>query len=316
MRHHRTAPYAAALAFFVTQPVLAGEVRVNLSGMSFTPSAVTVNQGDHIVWVWQGGTHSVTSGTDGSSTGDGIFNSGTVPTGTAGANSAFSWKFDQLGTTPYYCVVHFPDMAGTITVQAGTSVSVADFRITEVLYNAAGNLDKIEIQNMGKVTGDLGRYRIAITGDIEAVPLASVSVPSNALVTIHVGVSGTNSSTDLFVPLLTPLPDLNGSVALYTPSTITGQDALTDASAIIDYVEYGSGGQDNESTAVTAGLWTAGEFVPTVGQQGRSIEFCGNRADHGATHWAETSPPNFGTDGNCLTPAIPSTWGRIKTLYR
>jgi plastocyanin len=316
MRLHRIAPCAAALTLLMNVPVLAGQVRVNLSGMSFTPATVTVNQGDHVVWVWQGGIHSVTSGTDGSEAGDGIFNSGTVTTGTPGANSAFSWKTDRLGVRPYYCVVHFPDMAGTITVQAGTSVSVPDFRITEVLYHAAGNLDLIEIQNMGKASGDLGRYRIAIPGDVEAIPLASVAVPSSAIVTIHVGASGTNTATDLFLPLLASLPDASGSVALYVPGTITGQNALTDASAIIDYVEYGSAGQANESTAATAGLWTAGEFVPTVGQPGRSIEFCGNRSDHGATHWAEISPPNFGTDGNCLTPAIPSTWGRIKALYR
>jgi plastocyanin len=316
MHVHRFAPCATALALLLAHPALAGEVRVNLSGMSFTPATITVNQGDHVVWVWQGGTHSVTSGTDGSGAGDGIFNSGATPSGTGGANTAFSWKADRLGATPYYCVIHYPDMVGTINVQAGTSVSVPDFRITEVLYDAAGNLDKIEIQNMGKVTGDLGRYRIATSNDVEAVPLASVSVLSSALVTIHVGVSGTNSATDLFMPLLAPLPDASGSVALYAPGTIGGQNSLLDASAIVDYVEYGAGAQANEAVAATAGLWTAGQFVPTVALQGRSIEFCGNRADHGASNWAEISPPNFGTDGNCLTPVIPSTWGRIKALYR
>ncbi len=314
--HRRLASMFAATALFISASAHAGQVRVDVGNFQFTPAAVTVNLGDQVVWVWTGGVHSATSGTDGSETGDGIFNSDVNSTGANGSNAAFTWQTDRTGAIPYYCIPHFPDMAGTITVQPGSTAPVSDFRITEVLYNAGGGPDLIEITNMGTASGNLGRYRLAIPGDVEGLPIASITVGVNGIVVIRPAASGTNSTTNVFVPQLTALPDAAGSVALYTPNTINGQTGLTDPSQIVDFVQYGAGGQANEATAVTAGLWTAGQSVPTVGIANRSIEFCGNRSDHGAAQWSEIDPTNFGSDGNCVTPVAPSTWGRVKTLYR
>ena len=315
--HRRLTSVLAMALLLASASAHAGQVRIDVANFQFTPASVTVNLGDHVVWVWMGGTHSVTSGTDGSALGDGTFNSDVRSTGSGGLNTAFAWKSDRTGAVPFYCIPHFGSgMTGLITVQPGSAAPVADFRITEVLYNSGGGSDLIEITNMGTAAGNLGRYRIAIPGDDEGVPVASVAVPAGGIVVIHPGASGTNSTTDLFVPLLNALPDAEGSVALYVPSTIAGQTALTDASKIVDFVQYGVGGQANEATAVAAGLWTAGQLVPTVGIGGRSIEFCGNRADRGASQWAEIDPTNFGSDGNCITPVQSSTWGRVKTLYR
>lgn len=313
--HRRPASLIALIALLVSASAHAGQVRVDVGNFQFSPGAVTVNLGDQVVWVWTGGSHSVTSGTDGK-VGDGIFNSGTLSAGPNGSNTAFTWKSDRTGSIPYFCIPHFPDMAASITVQPGAAAAVADFRITEVLYNGGGGPDLIEITNMGSAAGNLGRYRLAIPGDVEGLPIASITVGANGIVVIHPGAAGTNSTSNVFVPLLSTLPDAVGSVALYTPNTVSGHTALTDVSQIIDYVQYGSGGQANEATAVAAGLWTAGEFVPTVGTSNHSIEFCGNRSDHGAAQWSEIDPPNFGSDGNCVTPLIPATWGRVKTLYR
>ena len=315
-RTSRTAVLTAVAVLLISTSVNAGQVRVSVGNFAFNPSTVTVNLGDHVVWVWTGGSHSVTSGTDGSKTGDGIFNS-TEQTANAagGANTAFSWKSDRTGAVPYYCIPHFPDMTGSITVLAGSGAAVADFRITEVLYSS-GSADLIEITNMGTAAGDLGRYRIAISGDVEGLPIASVNVAPGGIVILHPNASGTNSTSNVFVPALNSLADAAGSVALYVPSTISGHTALTDATQIVDFVQYGAGGQANEAAAVTAGFWTSGQFVPTVGVAGRSIEFCGNRSDHGAAQWSEIDPPNFGNDGNCITPTQTATWGRVKTLYR
>jgi hypothetical protein len=208
-------------------------------------------------------------------------------------------------------------MAGTITVQSGSSLPVSDFRITEVLYRAgSGGADLIEITNMGPAAGDLGRYRIAISGSNASIPLASVVVPSAGQVTIQPASSGSNTATHIFLPSLTALPDVMGSVALYAPNTVGGQTSLSNATQIIDFVQYGATGQDNEATAIAAGLWTALDFAPSVGTEGHSIEFCGNRSSRGGDQWSEVSTPNFGSDGNCITPARQSTWGRIKSLYR
>src|SRR5262249_11387809 len=85
----------------------------------FTPSTITIHQGDTVEWVWQTGFHNVLSV-------GGIaeqWNSGT-PTGTVG--TTFDHTFTHVGTFAYYCSVHGSDrgngtasgMAGTVTVEA------------------------------------------------------------------------------------------------------------------------------------------------------------------------------------------------------
>ncbi len=49
---------------------------------------------------------------------------------------------------------------------------------------------------------------------------------------------------------------------------------------------------------------------------GHSIEFCGASGQYGRTEWAEIAVPNFGSNGNCTTPAKTRTWEEVKTLYR
>jgi hypothetical protein len=72
----RWSSLALLFVVVVASPSLAGQVRISLSGTSFTPSTVQANLGDQIVWLWVSGGHTVTSGTDGSLAGDGKFNSG------------------------------------------------------------------------------------------------------------------------------------------------------------------------------------------------------------------------------------------------
>jgi len=290
----------------------AGQMRISLNSESFSLSNVPVNVGDHVTWVWLAGAHSVTSGADPDNP-DGTFDTGTRTTGGTGSNTAFSWRATTAGTQPFFCLPHFETgMVGTVQVVA-SGASVADFRITEVLYNDAGGLDKIEITNFGTATGDLGRFRLAIPGDAEGIPLGSLSVAPNGVVVVNPGQSGSSSVDNVFMPALSTLPDAVGSLALYVPNTVV--TALTDVSQIIDFVQWGAGGQANEATAVAANLWVSGEFLPTVGGAGRSIEFCGARPDRGVSHWAEIAVPNFGADDDCATGASTATWGRIKVRY-
>ncbi len=288
----------------------ARQIRVDLSGFSFTPSNVTLNQGDHAVWVWVGGTHSVLSGAN--AVADGIFSSGSF-----GSAQTFTWKSDRTGALEYYCGFHGLSMVATLNlVASGASASLADFRITEVQYNAAGNADLVEITNLGS-TSDLGKYRLKISGaTVQTLAIGAstnIAVPAGGRVVLHIGQSGTNTTTDLFFNLPAGLPDAAGSVALYVPNTQT--PALTLASQMVDYVAWGAAGQENEATAASALVWTAGTSVGAVAA-GHSIEFCGQGGQYGASRWYENPTPNFGGSDNCLTPVTPTTWGRIKTLYR
>jgi plastocyanin len=304
----RAALAAALLAACVAGAAHAGQVRVNVSSNSFSPPNITINAGDHVVWVWESGIHSVTSGDDGSVGGSGLFNSGTLNTNTS---PVFSWRSGAPATVPYYCFPHFSlGMVGNITV-AASGAPVADFRISEVQFNVAGGQDLIEIANIGAATGSLGRYRISVANGVAVSLPDNITVAaSGGRVVIHVNAMGTNTATDFFVPALPDLP-VNGSATLYVPNTVA--PALTNTNTIIDFVQWGAGGQPNEATAVSAGYWTLGQAITGVAA-GHSIELCSS--SHGLGSWAEVATPTFGSNGNCATPAGNTTWGRIKTLYR
>jgi plastocyanin len=78
----------------------------------FKPSMVTVKVGDTVEWIWDGGTHSVTSGS--SCTPDGKFDSGSKS-----SPYTFRRTFTEAGTYPYFCkyMSHCSSgQVGTITV--------------------------------------------------------------------------------------------------------------------------------------------------------------------------------------------------------
>jgi plastocyanin len=300
---------------FTLDPSRAGEVRVNITGNSFTgtfgPRTLNINSGDHVVWVWTGGQHSTTSGDSSTGVADGRWDSDIQTT--AGTNTpAFSWQGNLLGVSTYFCQLHAPPMAGRVIV--GSGIPVPDLRLTEVQYNEPSGFDKIEITNLGAALGDLGRYRIATGASAVSIALTSVSLAPGASLTLHANESGTNTPTDMYLPAIGPLNDAAGSVALYVPNTVN--TSLADATQIVDFVEWGAGGQPNEGTAVSASVWSAGSTAPTVAA-GHSIEFCGASNQH-AGFWTDNPTPNFsGAASNCgVVPTHVSTWGRIKQLYR
>lgn len=299
----------------------AGQRRVNVGfgGNNFAPGTVTLNLGDHVTWVWVGGGHTVTNGFDRDPIIDPnqgqIFDSQFLN----GANQAFSWQSDAPGNIPYYCDPHFPGMTGMLQISA-SGVAVSSFRITEVQYNEASGFDRIEIANLGGDFGDLGRYRIAISGTTAiAVPLGSVGVLSGGSpgrVVIHTNRTGTNTQTEQFMPGIGNLP-ATGSVALYAPNTAAGMTSLADSTQIIDFVQWGAGDQPNAATAVAAGIWpSTGDFVPAVPVVGDyDIAFCGAESQTGSGFW-DVAHPNFRAQAPCATPTRATTWGRIKVLYR
>ena len=306
-------PICVLAAAVLASATRAGEVHVDVANFAFTPRFVNINPGDHVVWVWTSGPHTVTSGDSATSTADGIFDSGQQTGASPNNGPSFSWKADRTGTVRYYCTVHAPAMAGRVIIATSPgSVLVADFRLTEVRFTGTAATDLIEIANLGGAAGNLGRYRVVLNGVSAAIAADEFSVPAGGRVVIH-PTSGTNTATDIFLPALGDLP-ATASLALYVPNTSAGT-ALTDADQMIDFVQWGAGGGALESVAVTDGFWTAGQSINNVAT-GHSIEFCGTAGQYGAAHWAEIAVPNFGSNGNCSTPANLRTWGQIKSLYR
>ena len=125
---------AAVLAVVVAAGVLAGAgsataatviVTVGPGGdFSFSPSDVTINQGDTVQWVWQSNGHSTTSGSNCTA-------NGTWDSGTRNTPATFSHTFNSSGTFPYYCNPHCAlGMTGSVTVNPPTAVTFSVFAAT------------------------------------------------------------------------------------------------------------------------------------------------------------------------------------------
>ena len=301
---------AAVTLVALAQNASAGEIFVNVGSpiYSFVPqSAEVLNQGDFVIWTWFSSVHTVTSGTSGNAAGNGIFNSDPAG-GTHGTGAVFAWKTDREGSIPYYSrpdfVVH--NMKGSIVVP-GVNPPIADFRITEVRFDGVGS-NFVEISNLGGADGDLNAFRLSVNGTAPVTPWnASTPLPAGARVVVNEPVGLTNQgSVALYIP--------------YLPGSAPGTGAATDASMMVDYVEWGAtAGQPLEDTAIQVVfpdlIWRAGDFAPQAGA-GHSIVFCGLSFNHGSAAWDESLNPTPGLANDCLNPTHRPTWGQLKALYR
>ena len=127
---HRLASLAAgAFALAAALPVYATDHPVAVggsAGLAFTPSDLTINVGDTVVFSNAGGFHNVVAD-DGSfrcangCDGDGAGGNGNASSATWTARVTFS----TAGSVPYHCQIHEGSgMVGTITVVGGTTPTV------------------------------------------------------------------------------------------------------------------------------------------------------------------------------------------------
>ena len=93
-------------------PVANQKYIVTATGMIFTPSSLTINQGDTVEWDNVSGFHNV----NGTQT---TYPSNPVSFGNspAAAPWTYTFVFNTIGNYSYLCDVHGISMSGTITVQ-------------------------------------------------------------------------------------------------------------------------------------------------------------------------------------------------------
>lgn len=98
---------ALASTLAVGSQVFAAEHTVNIVGLTFSPANLTVQVGDTVTWINDGGLHNVNAD-------DGTFTSGAPSTDLW----QYSYTFRGGGSYPYHCDVHQADgMVGTIEVE-------------------------------------------------------------------------------------------------------------------------------------------------------------------------------------------------------
>jgi plastocyanin len=118
----RLALVIGAVAFggaLTAAPASAASADVNIGGFAFSPSSVTINQGDTVTWHYAGPdtNHSVTSDPGQADSWDS--DPGKSPTAADHPpGTTFARQFATPGTFTYFCKVH-SNMHGTVVVKGG-----------------------------------------------------------------------------------------------------------------------------------------------------------------------------------------------------
>lgn len=133
-------------------------------------------------------------------------------------------------------------------------------RISKVFYNPSSSSDTglewIEIYNPGDTDLDMTGYDV-YTGHYYT--FQTFILEAKKVAKININKSGTDTQEELFTGTENQgnMSDASGSVAIFSSQSHS-------SSTIIDFVQYGASGKTWQSAAVSAGIWTDGDFVPNV----------------------------------------------------
>lgn len=127
------------------------------SGMSFTPSTLTISMGDTVQWDNISGFHNV-NGTQATYPSNPV----SFGNGPASAPWTYIFVFNTIGVYNYNCDVHGTGMSGTITVQPATTINeIKNDKLISVFPNPTReyftiNLNKsYQTVSLYNVTGEL-----------------------------------------------------------------------------------------------------------------------------------------------------------------
>ena len=132
------------------------------------------------------------------------------------------------------------------------------------------NAGTLWIQNVAGFAHDYSNFMLSI--NLQNFVLSTLTIESGNL-------NAADGEIIKFKGLAFPRA-AGASIGIWYPGTFPGTPTASD---IIDFVQYGAGGHDYESVAVSAGLWTAGDYISGVPPYLRTTD------DHGLTEWQTAS---------------------------
>ncbi|MFZ6050686.1 PKD domain-containing protein [Halocola ammonii] len=139
-----------------------------------------------------------------------------------------------------------------------------------VMVDAVNN--QLTIKNFSATSVDISSYQLCSNFQYTSISVATIE----------------SGDLDLAQDEEVTLSWASGSAMVEFASdlAIYNSSSFTDPSSMLDFVQWGEGGQARESVAVSAGIWTAGEFV----DQAFPIVYTGNGNENGPEFWeADTS---------------------------
>lgn len=204
--------------------------------------------------------------------------------------NAKTWLFVALATLP---------LSACADDGSGLGLFSSPVVISEVVFNSSGD-QIIEITNLSDDDVDITGWQLCVQLNYWGFP--SFTLGAGERVSIHWDASGADTATDLFTGTSVPsLANDSDSVGLYENA-----DDFADAENILDYVQWGAGGQDRENVAASAGIWSAGTFVDiSEVVQDESISFTGSSgAQNGPGFWCRTDATVGAANGTCKSPPM------------
>jgi plastocyanin len=209
--------FGGALVGFQTS-ALGANHSVVVSGLSFSPPTLSINQGESVTWSGLAGFHTTTSD-------DSLWDS------SGGSGDSFQFVFDTTGTYNYHCIPHQSfGMVGTITVNASVPVNIpptisisspvsgktfaapANVTIQTTPADSDGTVTNVQFLRGATVLGNKSSAPFSFT----ASNLTAADYVLSAIVSDNQGAKATNSVT---VHVINPSPVTVGSSTMAVPGS-------------------------------------------------------------------------------------------------
>jgi hypothetical protein len=191
-------------------------------------------------------------------------------------------------------------LVATVILIAPSGAS-AQVEINEVFYLGNAATDWIELKNTGGVPVDVTSWWLCAR--FSYAQMGTLTLICGSLVIPPGGITVVQSWTDL--------NNVSSDMGLYITA------GFGTAANMRDFMQYGGAGIGREGVAVTAGLWNAGDFVPTAAA-GQSVMWNGLQSGGGnktlASDFANGVPTQC--TENAPVSVEEANWGRIKAFYR
>lgn len=108
-----SAALAVLFMALVPSPALPVTHTINQDGLSFSPAVVTIEVGDTVEWIWNSGSHTVTSGTNLSDPEVGLLFDQSLNSGSPSVTHTFT----EAGSQDFFCRPHLNfGMTGTVII--------------------------------------------------------------------------------------------------------------------------------------------------------------------------------------------------------
>jgi len=155
----------------------------------------------------------------------------------------------------------------------GYNVTLSPVVIQEVLVDVSGT-QFVELYNATSQPADIGGWMLS-DGFSSHTFAYGFTVPGNERVVVHLGVSGTDTTADVYAPSFSRLV-ADGSLVL-----------LQGGVDLVDFVQWGAASQNFEATADQLAEWTAGDYV-IAPATGLSFDYDGSANNSSA--WQHSNP--------------------------